>query len=340
MNNLKISTRLIILIGLMSALLIGIGSLGLFGISKSNEALQTVYVDRTVPMGQIAAINRLNLRNRLAIAFSLLDPKPEEISKAVAQIEVNTASINKEWDAYTATTLTTEEAKLAKKFSEDRAKLVQEGITPAVTALRANDLEGAKRLLLDKIRTLTLPVGEGIDALMKLQLDVAEEEYKSAVVRYATIRVVSIGSIVAGVLFAFILGMALIRGISRSLSQAVDATNAVAQGDLSHRIEVQGKDEVAQLLISLSAMQDSLSQVVANVRQGSESVSTASAEIAQGNHDLSARTEQQASALEETAASMEELSSTVRQNADNASQANQLAQSASAVAVKGGKSVV
>jgi methyl-accepting chemotaxis protein len=68
-------------------------------------------------------------------------------------------------------------------------------------------------------------------------------------------------------------------------------------------------------------------------------VASASTQIAQGNNDLSGRTEEQASALEETAASMEELGSTVHQNADNARQANQLAQNASTVAIKGGEVV-
>jgi methyl-accepting chemotaxis protein len=40
--------------------------------------------------------------------------------------------------------------------------------------------------------------------------------------------------------------------------------------------------------------------------------------------------------LEETASSMEELTGTVKQNAENSRQANQLAQSASEVAIKGG----
>src|SRR5213076_975142 len=48
---------------------------------------------------------------------------------------------------------------------------------------------------------------------------------------------------------------------------------------------------------------------------------------------------QQASALEETAASMEELTSTVRHNAENANQANQMAQAASQVATRGGEIV-
>jgi methyl-accepting chemotaxis protein len=337
MNNLKISTRLIMLIGILSVLLVLIGSIGLFGIGKSNDALQTVYEDRTVPMGQLDDIQRLLLRDRLAIANAQLEP--ESIKENTAEIEANTDAINKTWDAYMATTLTVEEEKIAKKFAEDRTKFTLDGLKPAVAALRANDMLGTHRLVVEKIRPLYLPVRAGIEALMKLQLDVAKEEFDAAVARYNTIRMVSMASIVSGVLFAFIFGLALVRGISRSLSQAVDATNAVSQGDLSHPIHVSGKDEVAQLLMSLSAMQESLAKVVSSVRMGSESVSTASAEIAQGNQDLSARTESQASALEQTAASMEELSSTVKQNADNAKQANQLAQSASSVAVKGGEVV-
>jgi len=339
LNNLKISTRLVILIGILSALLIAIGSIGLFGISKSNDALQSVYEDRTVPTGQIAEIQRLLLRNRLAIAVSLVTPTPETINPNTAEVEANITAIGKVWDTYMATQLTVEEAKIAKIFAEDRARFVQQGLRPAVAALRANNIDEAKRVVTEAIRPLYGPVGQGIEALLKLQLDVAKQEYETAVTRYETIRLLSIGAIAAGLVFAVLFGMFLVRGISRSLTQAVDAANAVTQGDLTHTIRVTGKDEVALLLHALSAMQDNLGKVVSHVRQGSESVATASAQIAQGNQDLSARTESQASALEETAASMEELGSTVKQNADNAKQANQLAQSASTVAVKGGEVV-
>jgi methyl-accepting chemotaxis protein-1 (serine sensor receptor) len=336
MNNLKISTRLLALIGILSLLLVAIGALGLFGIQQSNAALQTVYVDRTEPMGQIADINRRLLRSRIAILNSIVDANPQESSKDAAEIEANIETINKVWDAYMATTLTTEEAVIAKKFAEDRAKFVQEGLRPVIAALRANNLDDVKRIRSEKVVPLFPAVREGVDALMKLQLDVAKQEFDTAVARYNIIRTVSIAAILVGVAFAFAFGLTLVRGIANSLKQAMEATDAVAQGDLSHRIQVQGKDEIALLLQSLSSMQDSLIKVVSSVRSGSEAVSTASAEIASGNHDLSARTESQASALEETAASMEELSSTVKQNADNARQANQLAQSASKVAVQGG----
>jgi methyl-accepting chemotaxis protein len=145
-----------------------------------------------------------------------------------------------------------------------------------------------------------------------------------------------------------VLGSAALAGllITRSLTRALGAEPAelnatvarIANGDLAIALAVRANDS-SSVLATMAQMQQSLADVVSRVRQGSESVSTASAEIAQGNQDLSARTESQASALEETAASMEELSSQVKHNADSARQANQLATSASAVAVRGGEVV-
>jgi methyl-accepting chemotaxis protein len=129
------------------------------------------------------------------------------------------------------------------------------------------------------------------------------------------------------------------RTTTESIQLAGRVADAVAAGDLTMKVNVSGRDEVGDLLRSLTAMNTSLSTVVSSVRSNAESVAIASAQIAQGNQDLSSRTEQQASALQETAASMEELSSTVKQNADNARQANQLASSASSVAVEGGEVV-
>ncbi|HEY9240263.1 MAG TPA: methyl-accepting chemotaxis protein, partial [Burkholderiaceae bacterium] len=169
-----------------------------------------------------------------------------------------------------------------------------------------------------------------------------KESLESAAAAQATYRkatwlivVISAASLALGGFVAWL----LTRSITRPLHEAVSVARRVAAGDLTAKIEVTNTDEAGQLLAALKQMNDSLVQVVGNVRHASDSISTGSTEIAAGNQDLSARTEQQASALEETAASMEELGATVRQNADNAKQANQLAQSASTVAVRGGDAV-
>jgi methyl-accepting chemotaxis protein len=132
------------------------------------------------------------------------------------------------------------------------------------------------------------------------------------------------------------LAWSLSRSITRPLNHAVRVAQTVAAGDLTSRIESNRKDELGQLLDALKAMNASLLQTVTEVRTGTDTIATASKQIAAGNLDLSSRTEEQASSLEETASSMEELNVTVRQNADNARQANAMAEAASGVAARGG----
>jgi methyl-accepting chemotaxis protein len=342
MSTLKVSTRLMMLIGVLSALLVAIGSLGLYGIGRSNDALKSVYADRTVPASQLGEIRALQLINRMNLNISLVTPTAEKITEMTAEIEANIAKASKVWGDYAATNLTPEEEKISKAFVESRKQFLQEALMPALVALRANDLTEARRLVTQRIRPLFIPLAQGIDTLVKIQIDEARGEYEEAATRYATIRAISIATILGGLLFAGIFGFVLVRSLGRQLGgepgEAADLARSVAAGDLSVAINLRQGDTTS-MMAQLKGMQANLSKVVSSVLQNSESVATASAQIARGNMDLSQRTEEQASALEETAASMEQLSSTVKQNADNARQANQLALNASTVAIKGGEVV-
>jgi methyl-accepting chemotaxis protein len=126
------------------------------------------------------------------------------------------------------------------------------------------------------------------------------------------------------------------RSILKPLKAAVTATERVASGDLSVRIDTQRADEVGDLMRGLQHMTGALRQLIAEVRNGASNIQVASTEIATGNADLSSRTEQAASNLQQTASSMQQLTGTVRQSADAASQANQLASSAAKAAERGG----
>jgi methyl-accepting chemotaxis protein len=129
------------------------------------------------------------------------------------------------------------------------------------------------------------------------------------------------------------------RSVTRPLKQVAQVTRDIAEGDLTQRTEVSGRDEVSDVLRSLGHMQTSLSTIVGDVRQATDSITVASSEVASGSMDLSGRTEQAASALEQTASSMEQMSGTIQHTADAASTANQLASSAAAAATQGGQVV-
>ncbi|GKT13502.1 HAMP domain-containing protein [Acidovorax sp. SUPP2522] len=127
--------------------------------------------------------------------------------------------------------------------------------------------------------------------------------------------------------------------ICRPLAEARRMAQAIAGGDLSQRVQVEGRDEVADLQRALDDMQQGLGALVSQVRDASGSIATASAEIATGNQDLSGRTEQTASNAQEAVASLAELTTTVQQTASSSQVANQLASSASGIATRGGSVV-
>lgn len=151
-------------------------------------------------------------------------------------------------------------------------------------------------------------------------------------------------SLLASVLIALatvaVIGALLTKVLAR-LTVLRDAMEDIGsgEGDLTKRVVASGNDELAVIASGFNRFVDKIHAVLVQVRSSADSVATASSEIAHGNTDLSDRTERQASALEHTASNMAELNTTVKQNADNANQANQLAMSASTVAVKGGEVV-
>ena len=150
--------------------------------------------------------------------------------------------------------------------------------------------------------------------------------------------VFAIASLV-GLLVGVVAALAITRSIANPLRRASEAVKAVAGGDLTQRVHSSSRDELGQLLSMLDEMTQNLARMVTGVRQGCDQLNVAAAEIAQGNADLSARTESQASSLEETAASVEQMAAQIKANADNARQADQLANHASEVAGAGGVAV-
>ncbi|OWY35353.1 methyl-accepting chemotaxis protein [Herbaspirillum aquaticum] len=148
-------------------------------------------------------------------------------------------------------------------------------------------------------------------------------------------------AVVVTILAALVLG-ALISRVLRRLSVVQRALEEIADGDgdLTRRLDTHGStDELGRISAAFNRFVDKVEHVMLDIREASHTIHAATRDIASGNMDLSQRTESQASSLEQTAAAMEELTSSVRHNADNAHQANELSQSASEIAGRGGAMV-
>lgn len=266
-----IKTRLMMVIAMMSTLLLAIGGMGLSGMNKANRALQTVYEDRTLPMGQISSIQKLVLSNRLHILSSLIAATPEDIQKNTAQVEQNISEISKTWEMYTATPSSKPEEKaLADQFADNRKRFVVEGLQPAIAALRANDITLAHKIIVEKVSPLYKPVDEGVRKLMQLQIDVAKQEYDAAQMRYDDFHSMVIGLIAAGITLALIFGVALIGVIVRPLAIISGYFGQIAQGHYNNFIHVDRRDEIGKMMEALKSMQIKLGFDVAEIKRISD----------------------------------------------------------------------
>ena len=169
------------------------------------------------------------------------------------------------------------------------------------------------------------------------ELGVALDEREATAGLRAIIQSSIITLLVVTVLASVLLGLWLTRAFG-GLERVRDALENIASGngDLTQRLPVTGRDEVAQIADAFNRFVGKMEAVLITIRDSSDSVRTAASEIAMGGQDLSARTETTASNLQEASASMEQLTSTVEHTAESSRQANQLSLSASDVASKGG----
>ncbi|HLP81161.1 MAG TPA: methyl-accepting chemotaxis protein [Nitrosomonas sp.] len=335
-KGITVKTELIVVLSLLVTLLIGIGNLGIHGMSESNIGFKSVYEDRTVPAVDLATINDIweVVRKNTSAA---VDSKDAVTAKIKAQETAETIKRAEGiWARYIKTKLTPQEDQLAKTKLEFHAAYV-DSVNRVFQLAMAGNFERASIEMKGTSEPIFYKLHETIYKMITLQGDVAAQEYAIAQSNFDTIFLIIITTMIAGVVIAIVLGYLLLRGIVSRLEEAIGIAGNVAAGNLTSEIGSYGdKNGFDRLMNALKLMNESLVEIVSTVRSDTQQIATAASEISSGNSDLSQRTEEQASSLEETASSMEELTSTVQQNAENARQANQLAAGASEVAVKGG----
>ncbi|MCD9033971.1 MCP four helix bundle domain-containing protein, partial [Luteimonas sp. Y-2-2-4F] len=90
----------------------------------------------------------------------------------------------------------------------------------------------------------------------------------------------------------------LLEANGASLAGVSDMLQALAEGDLSHRMDGQFHGVFATMRDDANRTAEQLTRIVGRIQAASGAIDTAAGEIASGNNDLSRRTEQQAASLE------------------------------------------
>ncbi|MBN2866380.1 MAG: PAS domain-containing protein, partial [Thiotrichales bacterium] len=113
--------------------------------------------------------------------------------------------------------------------------------------------------------------------------------------------------------------------LQSAISETTNVMIAQGAGDLKGRIESDFEGTLAILKDGINNSVTNMGSLMSQSNYSIYKLSEGAKAIAQDISDLSGRTQQQAAAVEQTAASMEEITSTIQQTANNAMDANQMA---------------
>ena len=298
LDNMKISTRLILGFACITAMIALMGLLFNGKINQVQSEFQNVAESSYPKVMAIQQLKSLVQDNGTSMRNLFIMADPPEIRKQLDNMVEISKSISTLFDQLSKTATTSDGQLTLAKLRDARAAYTASR-RAMVEQFNQGQLEAARATLQDDVLFKQQNYLKVLDDMIRLEDQEMAASSRQVDAAAQSAKVLTLLLLASAISMAVMLAFGIIRSITQPLQQAVAVTRAVAGGDLTHPIHASGRSETAELLLALRDMQHGLTRVVSRVRQGSESVASASAQISEGNSDLSGRTESQASSLEE-----------------------------------------
>jgi len=303
--------------------------LGIFALNRMGaiETQLNIISDKQVPsVDNVNDLDREFLRVRIHsanVAAYINDPARLEryqksLNDSISALKRNQNEYKKTLDDPEAQKLFAEYMALDDeywKLNNQFEKLVNAGLSDAIDSIRENS-----------ILPLTNKMSAKLDELLNREMSLIDAASDEADAVSSNAQVMMIIALVVVVALLALFAVTLTRSIVKPIGDAVDFAKIIASRDLSQTIEIEGKDEPAQLLQQLKTMRNQLRESMSTISESSEQLASTSEELSSVTDESTRTIQQQSEELEQAATAVTELTTaveTVAQDAQNASEASE-----------------
>jgi len=272
LTQLRIGPRLAVSFGLLILLLVAIGVFGASNAKRLSEDLDRTANSSLVKIGAANGLeNQINIISRAVRDLLLLDTagaikkQKKAIADALEEGEKQLASLEAAItdDAEKAAVNEVRERKSKFLAALDKFQKVQTDGSP----------DEPRESLITDLRPAQTALQEGLKKLVDMQFESGKQLATSGNQRAKSSIVLTVVLVAVAVVIGLGGGVVIARSIVGPARKAQGAAEAIAAGDLTQRITVDGRDELSQMLQAMQNMQLALSGVVRDV-------STAASEVA------------------------------------------------------------
>jgi methyl-accepting chemotaxis protein len=329
MKNWKIRTHLFLLAGCLLLGLLCVGGLGLYGLQATVKGLQTVYLDRVVPLRDLKLIADLYAVN---IVDATHKARSGELDEKTAQqlIEQAQVRIEETWQAYLATELIREESQLIEQINP-LMQQAQQPLDELQSLLNRGDKAGIEAFASQRLYPLIDPLSEKYAELIDVQLLEAKRQYQLGEAAYAS----NLNLSISVLLIALLIGMAqvfyFIRLMSRQLGaepgELEEISARIAEGRLGGGKSL-GNQVMTGVMKSVQSMRRGLQDMIGNIGEASEQIECATLQLAASSEQVLTSANVQSDTASAMAATVEQLAVSINHIADNAQQTYDMAKKA------------
>ena len=347
MGNLRLRTKLFVLVTLAVLVTLGVAGIGQQGVSKAQASAQSLAVNESEPAMALSQGATALARYRRGMYQVLVSQDPAATTKVLTAMDANLAAFRQGLDTYGKADLDDQQRAALRAMSADADSFVAVWTDKVKAQAVRTDLTTAQIKQITEFVDSTLnPAGDKVvaevDALLAMNVtridattaDEAAASHQSSILIWVI-------AIVGGVLLS-ILGWWIASLVAGPVARVRDALEAVADGDLTYNSGVTGRDEVGQMAAALSRAQARLREVMASITTSSntlagsaEELSAVSAQVASSAAETSTQSNTAAAAAEQVsrsvqtvAAATEEMSSSIREISSSSADAVRVAAAA------------
>lgn len=325
--NMKIGVKLIVAFLIVACVAGAIGVIGIINIRSISSLDKKLYETMTVPLGEMVVYVEAYQRMQGNVKDIILTTNAAEIENYENEIKAQNQEFDTKLESFGKTLLTEEGKKLTQDLFDykeqydtivsDIIKLVKEGKKDQAVLLLngnaekiSNDMESAYKRMMEIKETAAKDTSDGNMATANTSV------------------VYTIIILAAGMAISIFLGVFISTSIKKPLNTLVAASERIAGGDLDVAINIDARDEIGILAGTFKRMTGNINDAMTNINSAAEQVAAGAKQVSDSSMELSQGATEQASSIEELTASLEEISSQTKLNAQNATKASELAETA------------
>jgi methyl-accepting chemotaxis protein len=319
-SNRKTAAKLATAFTVSAILLLFTGWFGLNNLGKMDRSIIDMYETNLTPINDLSYVQTLyhninvDLRDMNTVART--DKENQQFKEQILdQVKAIETRINK----FSQTKLTQPEKEDLERFApvwQKYNEYLDEALQMNVKNVDTEQF--TSYLLTSGFKETGDKLEEIVVNLVLKNIKMAEDARTASDNLYDSSRSITIGILIAAVLISIAFGYVISRMIARPLNRVVTLVGKVAKGDLSETSDIDTKDEIGKLAVSVNDMVLNLRGTVGGILGSAESLSAASQQIS---------------------ASTEEIASGSMSQADSAQQASELSNRTMNIAQDGGKVV-